>query len=202
MKRKGRKPTLRLSATPLPAEAISKSAFARLLKCAPARVTEWIAKRVLAPPAVTASGSIVPSLAVEQLLAAGAVLPRSGVPADHPVPDGATVNGNGHGYDHHRSAHEALRVELAGLELAERRGTTVSKALSDHVLFDCLRGVRDTFQGMPARVAAVMAARLGVDAGRLLAELEAAVRDQLMELSDVRADWRVRSAASWAGSVE
>jgi hypothetical protein len=160
-----------------------------MLQCSPPRVTSWTTNGTLTPPALTPDGLIVPSLAVEQLVAAGALLPAPGAVA-RPL----------NGYDSGRTEHMALKVKLATLDLDERRQGLVPRSLADTVVHDCLRALRDSWEGWPARTAATMAARLGVDPGRLLAELEAGVKQQLEEIGDPRADWRARPGANKGGS--
>jgi hypothetical protein len=186
--RTGRRPRLQVPAGPLLPEPITKAAFARLLGCAAPRVTEWTSRRVLTPPAVTAGGLIIPTLAVAQLLAAGAVLPRV---------DAAAPRGDARGvamtYDQARTASETLRAHSALADLRERNGELVSRALAEGVLFDIQRASRDAWLNWPARITAIVASRLGVDPARLLAELDREVKAQLSAIADPLADWRRRS---------
>jgi hypothetical protein len=196
--RKGRPARLQIPEAPLPSEPLQKATFARLIGCAPARITEFVSRGILRPPAITPAGLVVPALAVAQLVAAGSMLPRADVPAPRaPMTEAAAAPT----YDQARAEHEALKVQMAELKLAERRGELVPKALADHVLFDCTRALRDSWIGWPPRVAAVMAAKLKVDPALLLAELDRAVKAHLAAVADPKADWRARSAASYGGAT-
>lgn len=196
--RNGRRPSLKIPAEAAFDECVSKSQFARILESHPSRITQLIKDGILKPPALTPEGMVVTALAFEQLLAAGSILPRADAAAPRAVAAVASdAPGDAMTYDEARAAHETLKVKLAELDLAERRGELVPKALADHVLFDCTRALRDAWLGWPARHAAVMASRLKVDPALLLAELDRAVRDQLAAVADPKADWRARSAASY-----
>jgi hypothetical protein len=200
--RTGRRPSLQIPTEPLSSEPVTKAAFARLIGCAKPRITEWIRAGVLTAPAVNAAGLVVPTLAVAQLVTAGSMLPRAEATTAMSAPRAtatmaADAPAQPMSYDAARAAHEVLKVRLAELELAERRGELVSKALSDHVLFSACRALRDAWQGWPARHAAVMASRLKVDPALLLAELDRAVRDQLTAVADPKADWGERDGVSY-----
>lgn len=80
-KRKERPTKLKLAAT-----AVTKAALASMLRCVPARITEWVTCGVLSPPAVRRDGLVSPRLAAEQLLAVGAILPI-GAATTAPPPD-------------------------------------------------------------------------------------------------------------------
>ena len=57
-------------------------------------------------------------------------------------------------------------------------------------MFRLARDERDAWVNWPARVAAMMAAEIGVDAHELHTVLERHVRDQLGELAEVRPNLR------------
>lgn len=181
-KRKGRPTALRLSASPMPAGTITKAEFARLLGCAPARVTEW-SRDILKPPALTPDGRVNPRLAAEALVAAGAVLP-----AAPPATTAETTEPPS--YDESRARHEAAKADLAELELAARRTELVQAATAEGLLFAATRAFRDGLMTWPVRVAPEMAARLGVAPAALLVELEGGIREFLMALADPKAAWR------------
>jgi hypothetical protein len=186
--RVGRPPTLHLPAAPLPAEPISRATFARLLGVGKARVTGWTRDGVVRPPAVTADGSIIPALAVEQMQAAGcfasAEAPLARLNGTEPPEAGAMT------YDAARTASETLKAHRALLDLRERRGELVETVTAEDVLFAATRAFRDGLTTWPVRVAAEMAARLGVPPAALLAELEGGIRVFLAALADPAADWR------------
>jgi hypothetical protein len=57
-------------------------------------------------------------------------------------------------------------------------------------VFRLARQERDAWAGWPARIAAMMAADLGIGAHRMQTVLEAHVRQHLEELADVRPEFR------------
>ncbi len=187
----------------LPPAPLQKAAFARWLGCAPSRITEWIARGSLTAPAVLPSGLIVADIAVDQLIAARILVSRHeptsvSTTAQPPAAGnrGADpASGAAPSYDSARATHESLKVRLTELKLLERRSELVPRALADAVLFDAARALRDAWQAWPARVAAVMAARLGVPPAASWRSWRPASATQLAAVADPAADWRLQSAA-------
>lgn len=89
-----------------------------------------------------------------------------------------------------RTAHEIAKAHLARLRLQERRGELVDRANAAALVFRLAREERDAWINWPARVAALMAAELGVEAHAMQKALEAHVRAQLAELAEVRPEFR------------
>lgn len=89
-----------------------------------------------------------------------------------------------------RTAHEAAKASLTRLRLQERKRDLVDRRLAATLVFRLAREERDAWITWPARVAATMAAELGVDAHSLQKVLEAQVRAHLAELADVAPDFR------------
>jgi hypothetical protein len=89
-----------------------------------------------------------------------------------------------------RTAHEIAKAHLARLRLQERRGELVDRAKAAALVFRLAREERDAWINWPARVAALMAAELGVEAHPMQKVLETHVRAQLSELADVRPEFR------------
>ena len=89
-----------------------------------------------------------------------------------------------------RTAHEIARAHLARLKLQERRGELVDRARATALVFRLAREERDAWANWPARVAALMAAGLGVEAHSMQKVLEAHVRAQLAELADLKPELR------------
>jgi hypothetical protein len=89
-----------------------------------------------------------------------------------------------------RTAHEIAKAHLARLRLQERRGELVDRASASALVFRMAREERDAWINWPARVAALMAAELGVEAHPMQKVLETHVRAQLSELADVQPDFR------------
>jgi hypothetical protein len=89
-----------------------------------------------------------------------------------------------------RTAHEIAKAHLARLRLQERRGELVDRAKAAALVFRLGREERDAWLNWPARVAALMAAELGVETHPMQKHLETHVRAQLNELAEVRPDFR------------
>jgi hypothetical protein len=89
-----------------------------------------------------------------------------------------------------RTAHEIAKAHLARLRLQERRGELVDRAKATALVFRLAREERDAWINWPARVAALIAAELGVEAHPMQKVLEAHVRAQLTELAEVRPEFR------------
>ena len=89
-----------------------------------------------------------------------------------------------------RTAHEIAKAHLARLKLQERRGELVDRARAIALVFRLAREERDAWINWPARVAALMAAELGVEAHPMQKALEKYVRAQLAELAEVRPEFR------------
>jgi hypothetical protein len=100
-------------------------------------------------------------------------------PALDPPPSGAS-------YHNARTANEVLKAQERKLRLEERKGKLVDKARALLLVHRLAKEERDAILGWPARVAAEMAAELGVDAHRLQTMLETRLRELLAERNNVR----------------
>jgi hypothetical protein len=89
-----------------------------------------------------------------------------------------------------RTAHEIAKAHLARLRLQERRGELVDRAKASALVFRLAREERDAWINWPARVAALMAAELGIEAHPMQKVLETHVRAQLAELAEVHPEFR------------
>ncbi len=89
-----------------------------------------------------------------------------------------------------RTAHEIAKAHLARLRLQERKGELIDRARATALVFRLAREERDAWINWPARVAALMAAELGVEAHPMQKILETHVRAQLSELAEVRPEFR------------
>lgn len=104
--------------------------------------------------------------------------------AGEPVPDlaaGGTVS-----FQKARSVNEVLRARRQQLALDQARGELVDRKKAEGMVFAMARRERDAWQTWPARIAAEMAASLGVDAHILEQELTQRVHEHLQELAEVR----------------
>jgi hypothetical protein len=89
-----------------------------------------------------------------------------------------------------RTAHEIAKAHLARLRLQRMKGELVDRARATALVFRLAREERDAWANWPVRVAALMAAALGVDPHTLQTALEAQVRAHLADLAEVRPEFR------------
>lgn len=80
-------------------------------------------------------------------------------------------------------ASAVIRAQREAMELEEKRGNLVSKALAIRQVFGFARRTRDAWLNWPGRIAPGLAAELGVDQHVLTAALERHVRDHLTDLA-------------------
>jgi len=89
-----------------------------------------------------------------------------------------------------RTAHEIAKAHLARLRLQRQKGELVDRARATALVFRLAREERDSWVNWPARVAALMAAELGLDAHSMQKSLETHIRSHLAELAEVRPEFR------------
>ena len=89
-----------------------------------------------------------------------------------------------------RTANEVLKAQERKMRLQKLRGELVDRARAVALVFRLARQERDAWAGWPARVAAMMAAHLGVGAHALQTVLETHVREHLGSLAEVRPELR------------
>jgi hypothetical protein len=89
-----------------------------------------------------------------------------------------------------RTAHEIAKAHLARLRLQRMKGELVDRARATALVFRLAREERDAWANWPVRVAALMAAALGVDPHTLQTALETQVRVHLADLAEVRPEFR------------
>ncbi|WP_158295628.1 hypothetical protein [Crenalkalicoccus roseus] len=187
----GRPPGKHAPARPPPAPLLSQAAFARWLGCHPTRVARWVAEGRLTR---RQDGLIEAEAGVNELLASGTILPPSGEDAEAIAPRVAeairAAAPNLVSYDEAKAFTEILRAHRAHLDLRERQGELIRADLAEGLLFEAGRAWRDAWMTWPSRVAALMAAELGVAPAAMLAALERQVRAHLETLADPRVDWR------------
>lgn len=85
-----------------------------------------------------------------------------------------------------RTANEVLKAQERRLRLDERKGKLVDKARALLLVHRLAKEERDAILAWPARVAAEMAAELGVDAHRLQTMMDVRLRQHLAARHDVR----------------
>jgi hypothetical protein len=112
-------------------------------------------------------------------------LKEQGLPASGPFDKGSGVT-----FVQARTAHEIAKAHLARLRLQRMKGELVDRARATALVFRLAREERDTWSNWPARVAALMAAELGIAAHPMQKALETHVRAHLAELAEVVPDLR------------
>ena len=89
-----------------------------------------------------------------------------------------------------RTANEVLKAQERRVRLQRLRGELVDRARAVAQVFRLARDERDAWVNWPARVAAPLAAELGVAPHALHSALERRVREHLAELAEVRPNLR------------
>lgn len=89
-----------------------------------------------------------------------------------------------------RTAHEIAKAHLARLRLQRMKGELVDRSRATALVFRLAREERDTWINWPARVAALMASELSVEAHAMQKALETHVRAHLAELTEVKPEFR------------
>jgi hypothetical protein len=89
-----------------------------------------------------------------------------------------------------RTAHEIAKAHLARLRLQRMKGELVDRARATALVFRLAREERDSWLNWPARVAALIAAELGVEAHAVQKLVETHVRGHLAELTEIRPEFR------------
>jgi hypothetical protein len=110
-------------------------------------------------------------------------LKEQGLPVSGPEGGGVT-------FVQARTAHEIAKAHLARLRLQRMKGESVDRARAMALVFRLAREERDGWVNWPARVAALMAAELGVEAHPMQKVLETHVRSHLADLAEVRPEFR------------
>lgn len=87
-----------------------------------------------------------------------------------------------------RTANEVLKAQTARVRLGKMKGDLVDRAKAIATVYALARRERDAWVQWPARVAALMAAELGIEAHAMEAALAKHVRAHLAELAEVRVD--------------
>jgi hypothetical protein len=103
---------------------------------------------------------------------------------------GEPVSAGGMTFIQARTANEVLKAQERRVRLQRMKGELVDRAKAVAQVFRLARDERDAWVNWPARVAAVIAAELEVDAHKLHTVLERQVREHLNELAEVRPSLR------------
>ena len=135
----------------------------------PARKTATLVQAPVAAPRPASPPPVAP-----------APLAATPPPAD-PLPRAA-----GSTFHDARTANEVLKAQERRLRLDERKGKLVDKARALLLVHRLAKEERDAILAWPARVAAEMAAELGVDAHRLQTMMDQRLREHLAARHDIR----------------
>ena len=83
-----------------------------------------------------------------------------------------------------------VEAHLARLRLQRMKGELVDRLQATALVFRLARAERDGWINWPVRVAALMAAEIGVEAHQMQKVLEAHVRSHLADLAEVQPEFR------------
>ena len=89
-----------------------------------------------------------------------------------------------------RTANEVMKAQERRVRLQRMKGELIDRAKALAHVFRLARDERDAWVNWPARVAAMMAAELGLEQHQVHTVLERHVRNHLSELADVRPNLR------------
>ncbi len=87
-----------------------------------------------------------------------------------------------------KTANEVLKAQERKIRLAKLKGELVDRAQATALVFDLARQERDAWISWPPRVAANMAADLGIDAHAMEQALVRYVHQHLSEMAEVKID--------------
>jgi hypothetical protein len=116
------------------------------------------------------------------LSAVGDTLRESGI-APSPAGGGTT-------FLQAKTANEVLKAQERRLRLQRMKGEVIDRARATALVFRLAREERDAWANWPARIAALMAAELGLEAHAMQKVLETHVRAHLADLAEVATDFR------------
>ena len=89
-----------------------------------------------------------------------------------------------------RMANEVLKAQTAKVRLEKMKAEVIDRARATAMVFDLARRERDAWLNWPPRVAANMAAELGVDAHRMEQVRDIYLRQHLTEMAEVKIELR------------
>jgi hypothetical protein len=89
-----------------------------------------------------------------------------------------------------RMANEVLKAQTAKVKLAKMKGELVDRSRATSTVFDLARRERDAWLNWPPRVAANMAAELGLEAHQMEQVLDKYLRKHLADMAEVKIELR------------
>lgn len=172
---------------------ISIRAYARHRGVSDAAVRKAIAAGRITPEA----DGTIDAERVDREWARNSDAPRNGtatraVKVAVPEPSGAAGDGTaalpagGTSLLQARTVNEVVKAQTNKVRLARLKGELVDRPQAIAHVFKLARSERDAWLNWPARISAQMAAKLGVDPRTMHIALEAAVREHLQELGEMR----------------
>ena len=111
---------------------------------------------------------------------------RPAAPPANPEGSDPISGSQGITYAKARAANEALKAQRSKLLLQQLKGELIDHQAAVNHVFDLARKERDSWLQLPARVAANMAAELGVDAHKMEQLLDEVIRDHLSRLAEIK----------------
>jgi len=122
------------------------------------------------------------------ITAVNETLSEAGAPGD--AADGAEAEGGQVSFLRARMANEVINAQTAKVRLQKMKGDLVDRNRAVAAVFDLARRERDSWLNLPPRVAANMAAELGVEAHRMELVLDRVLRAHLAEMAEVKLEFR------------
>ena len=107
-------------------------------------------------------------------------------PQETPEPAAPALSTGGASLLQARTVNEVVKAQTNKVRLARLKGELVDRNQAIAHVFKLARTERDAWLNWPARISAQMAARLDVDPHAMHVALEAAVREHLQELGELR----------------
>ena len=143
---------------------------------------QWAQNTLQPRKATTAEPASASKARTEQAAAAKAPPP----PRDTPDAGVPPLSTGGTSLLQARTVNEVLKAKLKQVELAEKKEELVDRAKAVAQVFKLARIERDAWLNWPARISGQMASQLGIDPHTMHVTLEAAVREHLIELGELR----------------
>ena len=113
--------------------------------------------------------------------------PARAPPREPAEPIAPTLSAGGTSLLQARTVNEVVKAQTNKVRLARLKGDLVDRSQAIAHVFRLARTERDAWLNWPARISAQMAAKLEIDAHSLHVAIEAAVREHLTELGELRA---------------
>ena len=113
-------------------------------------------------------------------------IPEAGTQSGESVGSMSGSAGGGTSLLQARTVNEVVKAQTNKVRLARLKGELIDRSQAIAHVFKLARSERDAWLNWPARVSAQMAAKLAVDPHTMHVALEAAVREHLQELGELK----------------